>query len=677
MLKWFRLYNKYILAVGGALLMVAFLIQGTLSMLHPTPADEPLGAIGGQEITRGDQMQAAREIAIINRVHPILSPLTPEDPMQWLLMLHEAQTMGISASNHEVAELLTSLSISDEQLIQIARSLNEPRDAVRQTIKNWLILQHYKELVLGSSHEPVQYRLSQLSAIFQQFEQLQQAPQFMRQYYLGMLMQEMNRLAGAKPRVSQPLLERFVSDQQANVKVAILQIPDAHYLDKVAPPDDATLMGLFNQYKGNLPGASTPYGFGYKFPDRVRVEYLAVPLTRLLAVSKVTEADAVRYYDRNQTEFMLPATATPEATGEGANAGKDAVVNVKQIKPYDEVRAQIISQLKREEAARLGDRIIKSAQAMLFDDVRNLRQNEGYRDIPADWTPTPLEKVAAQLQEQFGVLPDVYSEGETWHGRQSLATIPGIGGSFLEGQTGAGFPDYAMSARELNPAKENPMANLRLQVKLPSVPLRGADGSRFLFRLIDAQATREPASLDEVREQVVADARRVAAFELAKADQQTWVERLSKDSLQAIAAELKTTVAEPQPFQRREMNFGRFGTPHVDPIGINQDFVDDVFEFAGKVLDAGELARLAPDKRTGVIPVEAALSVCLVRIDEFQPMTRSTYERSVAFPQLPGWIMEAVLKDAGQLDPFSVKAISKRVGYVSKYPMEEGELSGG
>ena len=58
MLKFFRQYNKYILSVGVALLMIAFLIQPTLSMFAPSPGNRTIGTIGDTEITLQDQRQA-------------------------------------------------------------------------------------------------------------------------------------------------------------------------------------------------------------------------------------------------------------------------------------------------------------------------------------------------------------------------------------------------------------------------------------------------------------------------------------------------------------------------------------------------------------------------------------------------------------------------------------------
>ena len=51
MLKFFRKYNKWIIGVGGSLLMIVFLIQPVMSMFTANPDNFVLGKFEGGEIT--------------------------------------------------------------------------------------------------------------------------------------------------------------------------------------------------------------------------------------------------------------------------------------------------------------------------------------------------------------------------------------------------------------------------------------------------------------------------------------------------------------------------------------------------------------------------------------------------------------------------------------------------
>src|SRR5690606_5797882 len=102
--------------------------------------------------------------------------------------------------------------------------------------------------------------------------------------------------------------------------------------------------------------------------------------------------------------------------------------------------------------------------------------------------------------------------------------------------------DYIMSAREMEPDANNPLRPLRLQVGLPSAPLRSWDGSYHLFRLVDAAPARSPESLDEVRRQVEEDARRLAAYHLLLEDQDRWISQAKEQGLESLASEVGSPV---------------------------------------------------------------------------------------------------------------------------------------
>ena len=74
MLKFFREYNKYILVVGVALLMVAFLVGPTLSMFAPEPGAEMIGSIGDRQVTILDLRQAKSELTLLQDVAPRTGP---------------------------------------------------------------------------------------------------------------------------------------------------------------------------------------------------------------------------------------------------------------------------------------------------------------------------------------------------------------------------------------------------------------------------------------------------------------------------------------------------------------------------------------------------------------------------------------------------------------------------
>ncbi len=658
--------------------MVAFLIQPVLSMFMPHPGNQPLGTLGDIEITLSDQQIAGRELSIARQTHQMIAMITPEEPLQWLLMQYEASKLGVSASGYEVTELLTNLGVTEPMLDDQAKNSGVTVLVIKEALRNWLTVQNYKELLIGTSHSsPVQKirAISETQQMFQNiFAQGQSNPQMMYQYQ-QIYYQRMGQIQTGSARVSKPVVEHFVNDQQSRVKIALAPIPLDSYLQQVALESEksdasrkvteAELLKQFNDYKDDLPGTGKTYGFGYRFPERVKFEYLSLPQSSLLPKVKVSESDAVAYYDANLDQYTetVPAPAVKE--------GEKPQPPTTKIKPYVEVREQIIENLKRTKAGELGDKIIKAAQTILIGDVRSLDVKDGYRVIPEGFTPKTFEEVSLEIQKQFGVLPAAIKLDRDWMTQEDLSTLQGINYAAVMGKGRVGFSDYLFSVKEIVRETPSTQAGLRLQAHVVSMPLAGYDGSRYLFRVIDAQAERSPESLDEVRDAVVEDAKKLAAFSLQIADRDTWRAKLSEKVIQEIAKDLDVKVEEPAAFQRRAFSMGGAGVPYVAGIGQDEQFVDGVFAFAMANVgnDHKAFEQLAAAKRSTVVAAPSKLSLYLVRVDEIHPVTEQQYAQRMGVPdalQGVGSAIQNAVLGQDVTSPFEFDVLAKRVGFVSE-----------
>lgn len=667
MLRFFRKYMKYILAVFVALLMIAFLIQPTLSMFGPDPTKEVIGTIGSEKLTVGDQRQANSQILILEQLAPILANLAnntlgePPSPLQWLLMLRDARSLGLDVSQSEIESLLETLGRSQSDLVSFARSLSVSVETVHHALRNWLIVQAYKELISGLIHVPVAQRVTHFATAGQFFQ---------RGYYQGAMMAIESAFRGS-PRLSRPLLERFLYDHRATVQISAVAIPGQRYLSQVEEPTDTSLDDLFDRYKTDLPDESEPYGMGYRIPDQVKLEYLSIPMDLAIRHTRVEEADALSYYDAHRDAFRLPNTSTTQPASES----KDGT------QPYEQVRRQIIAQLKREKAEQLADRMIKTAQGIMLENARPLAESGSYRTIPDNWRPISLDDVTQKLKRQFGFAPEIRRLDKRWLIASDLVILPDIGTSqFTLGQQVVRFSPYVLSAKEL--IVDNPnhsLAPLRLQQHLPSMPLNSSNGGRLLFRLIDAQASRVPSSLNEIRDQVVTDAKHLAAYELLQADVSTWLKNARDGGIEPWASKQNLSVITPSPFPKRISGpFGQLNVPEITGIGRSKVMVDAVFDLVEQLaqaelesddskVTAPDISQLPAAKRTNIVAVDKQMSLVVFRIDKLEPITKSQYERLAQSPQLGAWINQALTVENKQ-DPLSIASLSKRVAFVPAYP---------
>ena len=659
-LSWFRKYNKHILIWGGSLLMVAFLIEPALDAFMPKPQDEPVGEVDGREITFGDQARAGMELSILSQISPMLVPDAQNEDavLRWLLMKHEARQMGLSASKGYEADalltLMTGAENADEEVLKLASAFQTSEEFVRQTIQDWAMVQHYKELIYGLGHMPLADRISQ-------YRMAEQALRFGSLPWAMMALQA----SQGQPRLSDPLLKRYAVDSFSQVSVEGVPVSSTRYVSDTAVPDEATLQALFDEYKDEIRGEGGSFGFGYRYPRRVAIEYLEIPARRLRDQIKLREADLYDYYQSNRDSFVDSAT---DAQGNQTGTGEE--------KPNEQVREQIALRLRSERAADLGRQMIKDAKAQLDANTKQLPLEGGYR-VTADYEPKPLQEVADDLQRKYGVLPEV-QRYDRLMSLEELESLAGVANAFVEGRPDATFSNYVMSAHELKPDEQHPLLPLGLQAKIASNALVGFDGiSRYIFRLIEAEPSEVPASLDEVREDVVFDARRKAAYEKLLENSESWLQRAREEGLESLAQELGVEVVRTRPFARREPSpFGTPAPPSLPRIGQSAEFVDGVFDFVASLAAAteGEVTELPPDKRMTSVPVPQNLNIMLTRVVSFDAIPESSYKQFASGDMLAHQVFQALMAEAEleeSDDPLSLENLKKRTGFHSDRDEEE------
>lgn len=658
MLKFFRKYNKWILVVGGCLLMVAFLIEGTLGGGGPGDnLGEVIGHAGDEPVTLGDSRRADAELAVLRAVN--LPALIGEDqPLRWTLMQIDAKRMGLDASQYEAMEVLLSMGVDEARIAELAQQLQVSQQFVRDAVRHWVTAQHYQDLVLGRGFMPMAQRL-QLNREAAQMYSLALALGEQGQMYALQALTILD-VARGRPRLSEPMVQRLTQDRLATVQFTGLVAPAGKALPEVGEPEPARVQALYEEFKDKLPNRQNEPGlpFGYRTPDRVRFEVLAVPLRTIEQTVLVDEAEAIEYYEANRSQFRAPASQ-----------GQRDLLDTTFL-PYSEVRDRVMDRLRGQKAEALADRAIKLARAMLLDQARTLPEEGGYRVIPQGWQPMPLTEVAHKLETDpaLNVKAVVQSYGERWFDRRELTREPGIGNASTQGRRPIAFADYALSTKEIAPADSTLASMTRLQVGLPSLPLIGLDGTRYLFRLTAAEPSASPRSLDAVREQVVNDARLLAAYELLKQNRQAWIDRaLAAEDWGALAEAEGLTVIEPPATPRRVFaGPGRVESPSIEGLGQAPEFLDALFDQAVQLADAlepGQSVDAAPmPRRVGAAGADPVLSLVVYRIDAFNPIRRDRYEMVAASPELTLLASDALQPDdAQEADPLSLEAIKDRV----------------
>jgi hypothetical protein len=267
----------------------------------------------------------------------------------------------------------------------------------------------------------------------------------------------------------------------------------------------------------------------------VKVQYLAVD--RAQAQKAVEhqmspyewDVQARLYYRQNKEEFPTTQPAAPPTTQSVAGATTQPTT-APAYKPYAEVAKEALQKVQTPKVDKLMFDIQTKITAQLASDWRTYEQSVANHattgpaaaaSAAAGEYPSYayLKKIADSIQKQFDVTIFV-NDFDRFYSGQDLNTLPGIGqlGESAFGQRGVTFADVAMqrAGQYLASADKDTPAG-RAKLMQPSPPLPDILGNVYLFRLTDARPPEPATDLNEVRDKVETDLRKVAGYEMAKA----------------------------------------------------------------------------------------------------------------------------------------------------------------
>lgn len=132
--------------------------------------------------------------------------------------------------------------------------------------------------------------------------------------------------------------------------------------DKSGPPaNKEQLIEHFDKYKnffpGEVSGEENPYGFGYKLPDRARLEYIAIKVEDLKPiVAPPTQQETEEYYETNrQRQFTYQIPSDPNDPNSPP---------IERVRSYAEVLSAISNQLRRDKLHSTASKIMAEAKTL-------------------------------------------------------------------------------------------------------------------------------------------------------------------------------------------------------------------------------------------------------------------------------------------------------------------------
>ncbi len=701
MLKFFRRYNKLILVIGASLLMVAFLIQPVLDIFFPDPRERPVALIAGEEITLADRRAADIELRILAglgldfRVPPAIRagleaqgvrfPL-PQNEDVWMMLVAEAEGLELAAGADAVAAVYQQVGATSELLERMADQLQVTQGFVDQAVRKWLMVQDYLELSQGGIYQSQHASQSPLvgmrslthtaGSLTQLYEQTRDNP-MLRSNPLLALMYGLVRLPGGSEaqRLSSPLIQQMTQRLGAQLDVEYVVLPAEVVLADIEPPSQQQVLEVFEKFKDRPAGPqSEPYGFGYQQPMRVKLEYFTVPIERVRAkvTQEITQAEVEQAYRQQPGRFEAVVeqsrarAATQPASTQAAGAATRPASGPIPALPR-EAREEIADILIDELAQSRARQIITAAQAILAEDVRRSpRMLDGDRDV-SKLQPTPLIQVAREIEERFGVEPEINDLTRNFVPLNEVGEIPGLGVASTDDQQQMGVQTYLSSMREFSDGENIVPVTRRPQLKLASKTLQDMGGSFHLLRVTEAQPPQPPASFEALderdQERVREDARRLAAYEQLLANKEQWKTIALEQGMTAVVekagpAAVLERAAGITPVDPRA---GRGAPPILPALERQREVVDALFD---RALTLGQDALESDTPDAGYLPlgVPNQLSLVVFKLNAFRPVTQEAYERELGSP---GKVIDvnARIGLSHGADAYDLETLKQRTGF--------------
>ncbi len=543
MIKFMRKHNKKLLAIFASGLLVVWLGSSALEeMFRPDTSDEIAGKAFGEEFDRRALGMAAVRTDVLQRIGVPWNrpwsmgrfdlPIDPIDNLTWYLLDREAERTGIQIPTREIDRFITLSRIPGKALENIRDSRGISIQQIKQCLGDYIRIRKVSEM------------------------------------------------AASGVAVSAPKVAHFVRDtrERVTVRMAVLRAKD--FADPEQEVSTQAMEEHFHKYKSIPPGEGE-HGYGYKWPDRVRVEYLVADVDAIEKAIPILRDEARDYWSENRKSFTKEVPVATAPSSKPATTASTTTTSTKPttktvIKSFDEAREEVEEEMRRKQAPIVAEKLVRQGINRMLEPWYVVTQdpNTGYKPTPPNVdVPDYLSQIAAKVRAENGFekSPEVLRvvKPGRWLTQRDLKELEGIGKAVIEGQSAAEdtlteFAGLAMRVENLYTPPDRGAFHRGLALYEPfNTPLRARqmEGGRnyYAFRVVAAEPSHEPKVIDEVREKVRADLIELAGLRRAAKAAKTLLAAAESQGLEAAVEANKELakklgdepVVTPEPFARK------------------------------------------------------------------------------------------------------------------------------
>ena len=571
LVRWFRKNNKKVMAVVVIGIMFVFIGGGALTQLsrRATGLHNTIAYFGdNRKITRQSLSNARRELDILRALQA--DALLQNQDLRGILLgelLFTEQRTQVALLNH-IKQTIRQYQyrISDKQINDIYRR------SVPSSIY-WMLLKNEAKLAgIKVSNEqagellgkvlPQTYSGRKYSQIIQEIMNQYGLPEQRLLEIFSDLLATMQyaQMICSNEDITSSQITQAVAIERESISTDLVEFESSVFTSTVEGPTPGDEQDYFNKYKKFVPSEvsdENPYGFGYRLPDRVQLEYIAVRLDDVAPlISAPTNQEKEDYYNRNRLQSFTEQVQTDP------NDPNSPMIN--QTKSYAEVIDDISKQLLKTKINAEANRILQEAKTITdpaLDDIGT---------EPAKFTTEKLKEMAGDYEttaEQLGKKYNlkIYAGKTGQLNPEDMQRNEYLARLYLEGygKNPISLSQIVFAVDDLTASELGPFDVARPVMYQSIGPLKDLLGSPWaglmdtsgqimaLVRVIKTAKAAEPQSIDQtfstksltfetdakddaedvysVREKVTEDLKKLAAMETAKNKAEEFISLVAKD----------------------------------------------------------------------------------------------------------------------------------------------------
>jgi len=639
MTKLLRKYNKWLLVIGGSLLLVTWLVQGSMAQFQPDPGKRIVATLMGQKIRAAEISKAEIEFRAIREFVPFVVQYQAgvESATHWFLLAREAEMHGFVGEAADGAEWLPELSKTEAQF-EVLTNPNY-RGFAQQLLSN--------PQMMAGNYDRTLKRLESLKPMMSGRNNLRP-----KEFEVALAkLRGVARLTNAYQlagRMSDILMTDEVIKQRTQVSFdAVVIRPDQ--VPGVLDPTPEQLNEIFLKHKDISKGEGE-MGFGYRLPKRAKVEYMTISKAVVSAAVVLDPVAVNKYWQQNRDKFKGEFTAE---------------------------KNNVVMKLREEKTLEAMNEAERIYRAELRSATRRLDVIGGVKKLPADWEAQRpkmadlAQTIAAKVSSIKMPLPKVEILNAKHIPLDDFKTVGDL--AFAQFQVGTEQGTIEQLLAGTFELSKSPALSLQVGVPFDG-QLTDQQGDRLYLTVLDVKNENSADTLDEVREAVVKDAKRLAAFERLKAEAGTYLLLAATDGLEGVANMFASPLPAdsppdakptPLPIDRRVVVTKTF-TPQQHPQYDSQQLRDDVL---ARVQALGFTTRASPEnlaQRSLTCPLPKEQGLAVIVITGYAPVSvedlRSSNENYAH--NLVSQELRTITKESEEANPFSLKAIKERMAYV-------------